>query len=500
MCAAHEGPDGCRIQVESRGEFSVTQAFAAQDEQFRLTGFETGQHQPDLALFFRRGVHLFGRGRIAAPAEHSLVPVAAREAAQFVESHPDGGAIEPRAGVIALRAGLTPQFPEDFDGQFFGARGIFHDASNHPRDAFVVRVEEGLEIEDGLARRYSVQCFGFRVHTLYNDAQLRFVTAGRKLVHMSETQPGTLENPASTGHYVRLDPQQGWRTVLNWVSAILISLVFLVAGLWKVTDPAGAAVRLAQARVPEQLSLAAALGFGIAETFGGVLLLVPRFRRWGSIITSLLLVAFMIFIGIHYNELRGAECSCFPWLKRAVGPGFFLSDGIMLLLAIAAGWWARNSDGLRPALVILGAVTVFAVVSYGVNLTRHTGTKAPETVKAEDGSVISLNKGKVFVYFFNPQCLHCLDAGRKLAALNWGDTRFVGVPTENPRFAGWFMGKAGLTGRGPVSPDLDVLKKVFPFDLPPAGVALQDGYEKGMLLQFEDQEPGATLKKLGFVY
>src|SRR5438309_9046040 len=168
------------------------------------------------------------------------------------------------------------------------------------------------------------------------------------------------------------------RRALNWFAAILIAAVFLVAGLWKLTDPTGAAVRLAQARVPESLSLAAAIGLGTAETFAGVLLLVPRFRRWGSVIGSLLLVAFMVFIAIHYNELRGAECSCFPWVKRAVGPGFFIGDGIMLALSIAAGVWARHSNGVRPALVILGAVTVFAVVSYGVNLTRHTGTKAPD--------------------------------------------------------------------------------------------------------------------------
>lgn len=311
---------------------------------------------------------------------------------------------------------------------------------------------------------------------------------------MSELQAAASETS------VRFEAPRGWRAALNWTAAILISIVFLVAGIWKLSDPAGAAVRLSQARVPESLSLAAALGFGIAETFGGVLLLVPRFRRWGSVMTSVLLVAFMVFIGIHYTELRGAECSCFPWVKRAVGPGFFIGDGIMLLLAIGAGVWARKPDGVRRAMAILAVIAVFAVGSYGVNLTRHTGTKAPESIKAEDGTTISLQNGKVFIYFFNPQCLHCLEAGRKLAALNWGDTRFVGVPTENPQFGGWFMGKAGLTGKGPVSRDLDVLRKVFPFDLPPAGVAIENGYEKGMLLQFEDKEPGATLKKLGFAY
>jgi uncharacterized membrane protein YphA (DoxX/SURF4 family) len=293
--------------------------------------------------------------------------------------------------------------------------------------------------------------------------------------------------------------QRTWQNWLSWTGAIIMAVVFLAAGLWKVTDPIGAAVKLAQLKVPESLSVLTTTMLGTAEVFTGVLLLVPRFRRWGAISASLLLVAFMVFIGIHYKELVGADCSCFPWLKRAVNPAFFAEDGAMLLLSIMAGFWGRTAAGVRPAALILGAVAVFTLVSYGFAATRHTGTKAPDTVTAQDGHSISLQKGKVFIYFFNPQCLHCLDAGRRLAALNWGDTKFVGVPTENPQFGSWFMGKAGLTDRGPVVKDLDTLRKLFPFDLPPAGVALEDGYEKGMLLQFEDKEPSATLTKLGFV-
>jgi uncharacterized membrane protein YphA (DoxX/SURF4 family) len=297
---------------------------------------------------------------------------------------------------------------------------------------------------------------------------------------------------------VPTETQRGWQVAFNLTAAILISLVFLVAGLWKITDPTGAGARLAQARVPESLSVLTAVGLGILETFTGVLLLIPRFRRWGAWLGTLLLFTFMVFIAIHYNELRGVDCSCFPWIKRAVGPGFFIGDGIMMLLAISAGIWARSSSGFRPAAVILTAVAVFALASFGFASTRHTGTKAPATITAEDGRPISLQEGKVFVYFFNPQCLHCLEAGRRLAALNWGATRFIGVPTENPQFGDWFMGKAGLTGMGPVSKDLAVLQKTFPFGTPPVGVALENGYEKAMLLQFEDKEPLNTLKKIGF--
>jgi uncharacterized membrane protein YphA (DoxX/SURF4 family) len=279
-----------------------------------------------------------------------------------------------------------------------------------------------------------------------------------------------------------------------------MSIVFLVAGIWKASDPVATAVLMSQAKVPQSLSVATAICLAIAETCAGVMLLIPRLRRWGGILATLLMAAFIVYIGIHYNELRGAECSCFPWIKRTVGPLFFVVDGAMLALAIMAGMWARRPAGTRAAIIILGAVSLLTAASYGVNSVRHLGTKAPDTIAGQDGRPIPLGEGKVFIFFFNPQCLHCLEAGRKLAALNWGDTRFVGVPTENPQFGTWFLGKAGLTGKGPISTDLDALKKIFPFDLPPAGVALENGREKAMLLQFEDQEPGATLRKAGFVY
>lgn len=291
----------------------------------------------------------------------------------------------------------------------------------------------------------------------------------------------------------------GVRSAAGWLSAILLSAIFLLAGLWKLTDPHGAAARLAQARVPEALSVATALGLGTIEAFTGLTLLFPRWRRWGAWLSALLLAAFMLFIGVHYTELRGGECNCFPWIKRAVGPGFFLGDGVMLALAFLAAGTSRASSGYRNAAMVFVGVCAFAAISLAITAQIRQGTAAPATISAENGSPISLKSGKVLIFFFNPQCMHCLDAGRKLAALDWGSTRFVGVPTENPRFGAWFMRKAGLQGRGPVSPDLDLLRKTFPFGTPPAAVALEDGHEKAMLLQFEGPQPGQTLKRLGFV-
>jgi len=294
---------------------------------------------------------------------------------------------------------------------------------------------------------------------------------------------------------VRLE-MAGWKTAVSWISAVLLAIVFLVAGLFKITDSQTAAVLMHQAKVPENLSLVAAVLFGIAETVSAVLILVPRFRRWGAISTGLLLTAFIVYIGIHYTELRGQDCSCFPWLKRAVDPAFFFEDGAMLLMAVLAGMWAKPASGLRTALLILAAVAVFAGVSYGVGAVRETGTKAPDTITVA-GQPYSLKQGKVFLFFFNPECIHCLDAAKRMSQYDWGDTRVVAIPTQQPQFAAGFLDTTKL--RAALSNDIAPLKALFPFVSAPAGVALENGREKAPITKFEEAEPGATLKKLGFV-
>ncbi|HUJ24055.1 MAG TPA: DoxX family protein [Bryobacteraceae bacterium] len=304
------------------------------------------------------------------------------------------------------------------------------------------------------------------------------------------------DSMAQQGHVLAPLEMPGWKTALNWIAAILTSLIFITSGLWKVTDPLGWAARLAQARVPENLSLAATLVLGIAETVAAVLVLVPRFRKWGAWLGSALLVAFILYMGLNYNALHGAECNCFPWIKRVVGPGFFIGDAIMLLLAIVAGVWAGPVQSKRSAIMVVCAVTVFAMVSYGASAVKLRGVKAPSTITV-DGKPFSTQQGRVFIYFFDPECSHCLDAGKRMAKLDWGDTKVVGVPTSQPRFAPDFLHDTGL--RAGISNDLKLLKQTFPFGDPPAGVALENGRQIEPVTKFEDDEPANTLRRLGFV-
>jgi len=288
----------------------------------------------------------------------------------------------------------------------------------------------------------------------------------------------------------------GWKTALSWLAAFLLACLFLLSGLWKITDAPAAAVRMAQARVPESLSLAAALAFGIAETLAGVLILVPRFRRWGSLLAGALLVAFLIYFALNYSALRGADCSCFPWVKRVVGPAFFVADGLMLLLALLAGVWSKPPQNLRSAMLILAAVLVFAMVSYGVDVTRQAGTRAPAAILV-DGKPYSLQSGKILLFFFDPQCGHCFDASKRMAQFEWGDTKVVAIPVEQPQYAAQFVHETGL--HAVVSNDFEPLKKVFGFNGYPSAVAIENGRQKASLTKFEDSEPAGVLRQIGFI-
>lgn len=288
----------------------------------------------------------------------------------------------------------------------------------------------------------------------------------------------------------------GWKSVASHIAAFIIAILFLSSGIWKIIEPFTWRTMVEQLNVPYALSMPLTLALGIGETFAGVLVLMPRFRRWGASLAALLLIVFMIYMGVNYSTLAGKDCSCFPWVKRTVSPEFFIGDAIMLALALIAGWWSRPAWGVRSAAVVLGAVAVFSGVSFGVNAARQSGTKAPDTITV-DGQPYSLRHGNIFLYFYDPLCSHCDAAARKMSKLNWGDTKVVAIPTNDPQFAASFLHDTHL--KAVTSLDVQQLRKIFPFRDPPFGVALHNGREKAPVTRFEGNEPDETLKRIGFV-
>ena len=305
-------------------------------------------------------------------------------------------------------------------------------------------------------------------------------------------------DPAELGLSAPTLDLPAWKKAIASTAAVLLAIIFFSSGAWKLSDPFRWSQFLSEFHVPGALALPATVALGIAETVGAVLILVPRFRRWGSWLVALLLATFILYIGANYSTLVGKDCSCFPLIKRTVGPGLFLGDGLMLVGAVVAGWWARKSENLRAAAVILGIVAVFAGVSFGVNSARETGIKAPASITV-DGKPFALDEGRVFLFFYNPECMHCDAAARRMSKLNWKDTKVVSIPIQDPQFAKAFLRDTGL--KAGTSTDLDLLRGTFKFVDAPYGVALERGRQKAAIAAtaFEDPEPAATLRRLGYV-
>jgi hypothetical protein len=289
----------------------------------------------------------------------------------------------------------------------------------------------------------------------------------------------------------------GWRGTLATVSAVLLGIIFLVSGGWKVLDPFRTGELLEQAKVPAGFGTLGAATLGTAELLAAFLLFVPQVRRWGGLLGSALIVFFLGWIGYYYSALVGKECSCFPLIKRSIGPGFFISDGIMLLMGLAAFAWSAKVVSARLPLRALAGLIVLAGVSYGMNARMHGSAQVPTPVIV-DGQPQNLAEGKVFLFFYDPSCMHCDAAAKFMSKLNWGATKVVAIPTVNPQWAASFLHDTGFKAQ--TSLELDKLKKAFPFVDPPFGVALVNGRVKETFTQaqFNVPLPQPDLQKLGF--
>lgn len=292
-----------------------------------------------------------------------------------------------------------------------------------------------------------------------------------------------------------------WKRYTGLVCAVLLAALFLLSGLWKATDPIGVGVRMAQFQVPAFLSEFSAIAFGTVETFAAVMLLIPRYRKLGAWLIALMLVAFIAWGAFYYDVLTGKECSCFPWIKRAMGPGFFISDGAMLLMAIAAGFWSKPLDlrltSLRPAALVLAGLAVFSVASYAYGLSRQSGAQAPASIALVNGVQHDLRSGKQLLYFYDPQCMHCFHAAQAMSKLTFGDTKVIAIPTTQKQFAQTFLDDTGLKV-GLVTNEGERLKQVFPFGDPPYAVLIENGRQKAAITNFDAPMPNSKLIEMEF--
>lgn len=288
-----------------------------------------------------------------------------------------------------------------------------------------------------------------------------------------------------------------WKTIVGHLAAISVAIIFLATGIAKMVVPFQVQTMFEQLLVPVWGSMPLVILLGIAETLGGLLVLIPRYRRWGAWLIALMLVAFMGYIGLRYQALVGRDCSCFPWLKRAVTPALFAEDGAMLLAALVAAWFSRKPVSLRFPIIALVVIAVFAGASLGYNNMHQSNIQVPATITV-DGQPYNIRQGNIFLFFYDPSCSHCEEAARHMSTYGWKkDVTVIGLPTNDPQWAASFLHDTKLVAK--TSTDSALLRKLFVFTSPPYGVVLQNGRVKSILTHFDAPEPQPSLQQSGFV-
>lgn len=134
------------------------------------------------------------------------------------------------------------------------------------------------------------------------------------------------------------------------VSSGILGIVFTISAIPKLQHPKGFVLAVLEYRVlPPRLGRPFARLIPPLEIFIALLLLSGTGVRFASVITSLLLLGFMVAIGVNMARDRDLDCHCFGYAtRRQIGWGVLLQDSALLALSIAAtaiagAWMAPES-------------------------------------------------------------------------------------------------------------------------------------------------------------
>jgi len=288
-----------------------------------------------------------------------------------------------------------------------------------------------------------------------------------------------------------------WKNIASHVAAVSVAIIFIATGIAKMAVPYQVQTMFEQLLVPVWASLPLVIVLAIGEALGGLLVLMPRYRRWGAWLIVAMLVAFMGYIGLRYQALVGRDCSCFPWLKRAVTPALFVEDGAMLAAALIAAWFSRKPGSLRFPIIALVAISALAGAGLAYNTMHQSGIQVPETIMV-DGKPFKIRQGHIFLFFYDPHCSHCEEAAQHMSTYGWKkDVTVIALPTIDPLLAASFLDYTKLVAK--TSTDSALLRKLFVFTSPPYGVVLDRGRVKSIVTHFDAPEPLPSLQQAGFV-
>lgn len=116
------------------------------------------------------------------------------------------------------------------------------------------------------------------------------------------------------------------------VGRILMGLIFVLSGLFKLMSPAGTAMFMSLtpglSRAPYDLVLAMAVSAGLIEFLGGLLLMVGFHAR----VVALILFLFLIPVTILFHIIPGGQVNQVNTMKN-----FAIMGGLLMVATLGAG-------------------------------------------------------------------------------------------------------------------------------------------------------------------
>jgi methylamine dehydrogenase accessory protein MauD len=146
--------------------------------------------------------------------------------------------------------------------------------------------------------------------------------------------------------------------ILMLIARLLLSGVFLVAGLAKLADRAGSRQAVIAFGVPTPLATPLGVLLPLVELAVAIALL-PSMARWGALGAFALLLGFVAAIGVNLVRGRNPECHCFGQLHSApVGWKTLARNGVLAALAGFVVWQGGEGDAGPSAVGWIGALSV----------------------------------------------------------------------------------------------------------------------------------------------
>ena len=156
---------------------------------------------------------------------------------------------------------------------------------------------------------------------------------------------------------------------VNLIAALILSYVFVLAGLRKCRAPTEFADTLANYRIlPPGLTRQGVFLIPAAEIITGIALLIPVIVQLAALVAATLLCIYIAAIGI--NLLRGRrniDCGCGgPAQKQRLSEWMLVRNGLLLFLAVIAAGQAQLRTLLWFDWLLITLATVMGCLFYNI--------------------------------------------------------------------------------------------------------------------------------------